>query len=281
MKLQLISVPYALGKEASGMGAGPDRVIATGLVDHLGARGHQVSALRLKLEEPFRNEVGASFSLNRSLNSAVRSARESGALPVVLTGSCLSAQGILAAAAQRPVAVIWLDAHADFNTPETTVSGYLDGMALAVTSGRGFHALAHSLSGFEPIPDERLLLVGARALDPLEAQLLSQSGVARVDRDTFHELPKALARLRSVTDAAYLHVDLDVLDPSEGQANEYLEKDGLSLSQLTSVAEQVSRQFKLFAVAFAAYDPSFDREGRIARVPAKILDDIAGAAGST
>lgn len=280
MKLQLISVPYALGKEASGMGAGPDRVIATGLVDHLGARGHQVSALRLKLEEPFRNEVGASFSLNRSLNSAVRSARESGALPVVLTGSCLSAQGILAAA-QRRVVVIWLDAHADFNTPETTVSGYVDGMALAVISGRGFRALANSISGFEPIPDERLLLVGARALDPLEAQLLSKSGVACIDPDTFHQLPRALARLRSVADAAYLHVDLDVLDPSEGQANEYLEKDGLSLSQLASVAEQVSRQFELFAVAFAAYDPRFDREGRIARVPAKILDAITGAVGST
>ena len=255
------------------MGAGPDRVIATGLIDHLGAQGHRVSEQRLQLEDPFRNEVGASFSLNRSLNSAVQSALASGALPVVLTGSCLSAQGILAAARQ-PVGVIWLDAHADFNTPETTVSGYLDGMALAVTSGRCFHALGHSVSGFEPIPDERLLLVGARALDPLEAELLSKSGVARIGTETFNQLPGALARLRSIVSTAYLHVDLDVLDPSEGQANEYAEQDGLSLAQLISVAEQVSGQFELFAVSFAAYDPSFDGEGRIARVPTKVLDSL-------
>jgi arginase len=273
MKIQVISVPYALGKEGSGMGAGPDRVIATGLIDHLRAQGHRVGEHRLQLEDPFRNEVGASFSLNRSLNSAVRSALASGALPMVLTGSCLSAQGILAAARQ-PVGVIWLDAHADFNTPETTVSGYLDGMALAVTSGRCFHALSHSVSGFEPIPDERLLLVGARALDPLEAELLSKSGVARIRPENFNQLPGALARLRSIVSAAYLHVDLDVLDPSEGRANEYAEKDGLSLSQLISVAEQVSRQFELFAVSFAAYDPSFDGEGRIARVPSKVLDSL-------
>src|SRR5262249_2740491 len=167
MKLQLISVPYALGKEASGMGAGPDRVISTGLAEHLSAAGHQVSALRLKLEERFRNEVGASFSLNRSLNAAVRSALGSAALPAVLTGTCPSAQGFLAGA-KGSVAVIWLDAHAGFNTPDTTVSGYLDGMALAVVSGRGFHALAHSISGFQPIADEQVLLIGARALDPLE-----------------------------------------------------------------------------------------------------------------
>src|SRR5262249_31302805 len=216
------------------------------------------------------------FSLNRSLNAAVRSALGSAALPVVLTGSCLSAQGILAAA-KGPVAVIWLDAHADFNTPDTTVSGYLDGMALAVVSGRGFHALAHSISGFQPIADEQVLLIGARALDPLEAQLLSKSGVRSLGVDSLHQLPRALARMRSVADAAYLHVDLDVLDPSEGQVNEYLEKDGLSLSQLASVVEQVSRQFELFAVAFAAYDPSFDPDGRIARVPAKILDALIAA----
>jgi len=278
MKLELISVPYSLGKEASGMGAGPDRLMSTGIADRLRAEGHEIGAVRLRLEDPFRNEVGASFSLNRSLKAAVESALNEGALPVVLTGSCLSGQGILAAAKSR-VGVIWLDAHGDFNTPETTMSGYLDGMALAVTTGRCFHALSHSIPGFDPIPDERVLLVGARALDPLEAELLDKSRVARISAQALDRLPSALAQLRSVVSSVYLHLDLDVLDPSEGRANEYAEEGGLSLRQLASVVQQVARRFQIFAVAFAAYDPAFDVDGRMAQVPAKVMDLLVGAPG--
>lgn len=271
MKLELISVPYSLGKEGSGMGAGPDRLTSTGIADRLRAQGHDIEVIRLKLEEPFRNEVGASFSLNRSLGAAVHSALGKGALPIVLTGSCLSGQGILAPA-NRHVGVIWLDAHGDFNTPDTTVTGYLDGMALAVTTGRCFRAISHSIPGFEPIPDERVLLVGARALDPLEAELLDKSRVARISAQTLDQLPGALSKLRSAVSSVYLHLDLDVLDPSEGRANEYAEEGGLSFAQLTSAIQEIARRFQIFAVAFAAYDPAFDVDGRIARVPAKILD---------
>lgn len=271
MRLELISVPYSLGKEASGMGAGPDRLLSTGIADRLRAQGHQIEGVRLRLQDPFRNEVGASFSLNRSLKAAVDSALKKEALPVVFTGSCLSAQGILASA-KSGTGVVWLDAHGDFNTPETTMSGYLDGMALAATTGRCFRAISHSIPGFEPIPDERVLLIGARALDSLEAELLAKSRVARISAQALDQLPGALARLSSLVSSVYLHLDLDVLDPSEGHANEYAEEGGLSLIQLATVVEQVARRFQIFAVAFAAYDPAFDADGRISRIPAELLD---------
>jgi arginase len=135
------------------------------------------------------------------------------ARPLLLSGDCTTALAAAAGLQQRhrEFAVVWLDAHGDFNTPATTITGYLGGMPLAMLTGRGSELIAGPL-GLRPIADKNILLVDARNLDPAERDLLSASQV--------HHLPAtpggirdALARLRHLP--VYLHVDADIIDSTQ------------------------------------------------------------------
>src|SRR5262249_15892482 len=147
-----------------------------------------------------------------------------GAFPLLLSGNCGSAIGALAAAGAG-TGIAWFDGHGDFNTPETTVSGFLDGMALAIATGRCFRPLAASSNGVVPISDEDAFLVGARDLDPGGRSALEASHVAWVTVAAIREsgaseaLRPALDRMRAAR--VHVHVDLDVHDPALAPANEF------------------------------------------------------------
>ena len=125
MAIELIVVPYVLGREGVGMGGGP-LALQSGAAAVLKPERVQ----RIALSEPFTNEIGACFDLNRQVAHAVAGARERGALPVVLTGNCHTQQAVVAGVGTDRLALVWLDCHADFHTPETTESGFFDGTAL-------------------------------------------------------------------------------------------------------------------------------------------------------
>jgi arginase len=133
--------------------------------------------------------------------------------PLVLSGDCVVALGVMAGLQRRhgEVAVVWLDAHGDFNTPETTITGYLGGMPLAMLTGRGREMIGDRL-GLRSVPDDRVVLVDARDLDPAEADALAASGVRRVPADPA-TIAEALGFLGGVP--IYLHVDLDIVDSAE------------------------------------------------------------------
>src|SRR5262249_19886505 len=155
------------------------------------------------------------------------SAAEDGALPLVLSGNCNAAVGVLAGLQPTRPAVVWFDAHGDYNTPETTVSGFLDGMALAIATGRCWRSLASTVPGFEPSGEDQVALVGARDVDAGEAEILEKSAVRRIrvaevrSAGVEAAFGPALAALESRSDSIYLHLDLDVLDPDEAPANPY------------------------------------------------------------
>lgn len=129
---------------------------------------------------------------------------------VVASGDCTTALAIVAGLQRRGLApgVIWLDAHGDFNTPHTTRSGYLGGMALAILTGRAGASLREAI-GLKALADEACALAGARDLDPAERELLAASGVRRIDdvRD--------LAKAPLPAPPWYVHLDVDVIDPDE------------------------------------------------------------------
>ena len=119
------------------MGAGPERLIEAGLIDRLQQAGHEVVPCSVCLpSQKFMPEVQAAFELDRRLAGCVAEAVSAEALPVVLSGNCITSVGTVAGIGEPDLGVIWLDAHGDFNTPETTLGGFLDGMALATLTGR-------------------------------------------------------------------------------------------------------------------------------------------------
>jgi arginase len=129
---------------------------------------------------------------------------------VVASGDCTTALAIVAGLQRRGLApgVIWLDAHGDFNTPHTTRSGYLGGMALAILTGRAGASLREAI-GLEALADDACALVGARDLDPAERELLAASGVRRIDD------VQDLAKAPLPAPPWYVHLDVDIVDPSE------------------------------------------------------------------
>ncbi len=280
MRVALILIPYDSGRRGERLGAGPLRLLDAGLERRLSAAGHHVW---VHIAEPpadlWRAEIGTAFALARAVAELVRQAAADGSFPVVLSGNCgPAAHGAVAGLGGAP-AVVWFDAHGDFNTPETTVGGFLDGMSLATLSGRCWSGLAAGVPGFRPVPEAAVALVGARDLDPLETESLAASGIRRVAAGSVRaELPAALAALRRVRTGAYLHLDLDVLDPSEGRANPYAAPGGLIHEDLEWAIATTGGALPLQAAALTAYDPAGDTDGRVCEAALSLTLALVAAA---
>ena len=187
----------------------------------LKAAGWQTRMVRvLPVDEPL-GEVARTFELVRRLAQRVAAARERGAFPLVLGGNCVSSLGTTAGVGGgKDLGAVWLDAHADFDTPEDNLSGFTDVMGLAILTGSCWRALRETIPGFTVVEESRVVLVGTRALEPYQRDRLAASrlqvipgAVAADARDG------ALDVLRERVRRVYLHVDLDVLDSSVGRAN--------------------------------------------------------------
>ncbi len=216
-------------------------------------------------------EIASAFQIARAVKEAVGEALRDQRLAIILSGNCIAAVG--AVAALREPRVIWFDAHADLNTPESTRSGFLDGMALSIILGRCWRALAGDV-GMRVVPEDRVHLIGARDLDPAEEEFLASSSVHRL---TVHADPSEIDL--DGTETFYLHIDLDVLDTSVGTANQYSVAGGIGLERLLAFVEQIAGKGRIGAVALTAYDPSADTDGAIADAATRIAAAIAGAGG--
>jgi arginase len=275
MDIDLLLVPYDSARRSERMGAGPQALVDAGLQAQLEQRGHRVR--RVVIEPPaasWRAEIRTAFELAAALAAAVREARAAQRFPLVLAGNCGAALGVTAGlGADTPV--LGADAHADFNTPETTVGGFLDGMALAALTGRCWAALAARIPGFAPIAEDHVWLLGARDLDPGEAEALGRSAVRRVSAGALGaEAAGALAQELRRGAPPYLHLDLDVLDPSEGRANEYAAPGGVSAAALLDFCGALGRHAPPAAATVSAYDPAVDADGRVCRAALAAVDAL-------
>lgn len=279
MFVQLIEVPYDSGHWGARMGRGPGALLAGGAAERLRAEGHAVETERVTRAAAFPTEVATGFEVCRRLAEQVRAAAWHSRLPLVLSGNCLASLGALAGMGGEEVGIVWLDAHADYHTPETTPSGFLDGMALAVATGRCWREMAGSLPGFRAVRPEHALLVGARDLDAAEPGLLQEAGVRWVPPGGVPDgVLVALDALRERVGRVYLHLDLDVLEPAEGRANGYASPGGLPRAALLEVVRAVGDRFAIGAASLSAYDPAVDTDSRAREVALLLLEAVARAA---
>jgi arginase len=281
VRVDLLSVPYDSGMRGARMGAGPDALLASGLIDRLTASGHHVTHAAIELPESgFFPEGQAAFALDRSLAKTVSASIARGAFPMVLSGNCITSLGTVGGIGEPELGAIWFDAHGDFNTPETTPSGFLDGMSLGILTGHCWHTLAATVPGFAPLAEDRVMLVGARHLDRAEETSLSESGITRVTADSGRDdLEGDLKQLRQRVRDIYLHIDLDVLDPSEGKANSYATANGLTVAELQGIIQSIAGIFRVCAAALTAYDPAQDENGQACESAMSVLVTVADAVG--
>jgi arginase len=248
------------------MGAGPEALLDAGLQQALRDHGHRVHVKIAELPgDTWHAEIQTGFELMRMLSGAVREARESNRFPIVLAGNCNTAIGTLAGLGADSTGVVWFDAHADFNTPETTTSGFLDGTAVAILTGRCWTQLAATVPEFQPIPDERICLVGTRDIDSLEGGLLDQSSVQVVaPRQLRSQLRQSLGSISEHVDRIYVHLDLDVLDSSVAAANKFAVSGGLTVEDADYALSQIAGASRITGMSLTAYDPSADSDGAAA-----------------
>jgi arginase len=282
MNIQLLAVPYDSGNLRARMGAGPEALLAAGLERALRENGHRVHTKVAELApDSWHSEIQTSFELMRMLSVGVREAREAGRLPIVLAGNCNTAVGTLAGLGPG-VGVTWFDAHGDFNTPDTTTSGFLDGTAVAILTGRCWKQLSVSIPGFQPIADETVCLVGTRDLDPLESRLLEESNVDVIAPGRIQsELPRTLNAIGQHVDSMYVHLDLDVLDPEVAAANKLAVGGGLMIEDVEYALSLIARDFRIAGVTLSAYDPEVDTDGAAAVAAIRLISTAAALAGGT
>ncbi len=163
------------------------------------------------------------------LYQAVAGAVAQAARPLLLSGDCPTALGAAAGLQRRyrDLAVVWLDAHGDFNTAATTTSGYLGGMALAMLTGRTPEF--SDVLGLRPVADAGIVLADARDLDPAERDALAASQVRRVPANP-GAITSALDGLGRTP--VYLHLDVDVIDSAQLPGLRFPSGPGPSVTQI-------------------------------------------------
>lgn len=258
--MRLFAIPYDSGHRGLRMGAGPSRI----------ERELGIAAETIEAPGPWHAEIRTSFVLYAALADRVREATAAGELPVILSGNCGAAIGTVTGVGTEGLGIVWLDAHGDFMTPETTTSGFLDGMCLAVTNGVCWTKLAATvIGGFTPVPARRSVHVGGRAWSAGEEEAMTAAGVAVVRHAS--DVGAALDRLAREVDRVLFHVDVDVIDPAYGRANQFACPGGLSPDEVLDVLRLTQARFTLAAVELASYDPSQDPEGGIARAGSAVI----------
>ena len=213
---------------------------------------------------------------------------QDGYFTVGLLATCPSMPGLVAGLqhsgpGRQPlkIGMLWLDAHPDFNTPETTRSGSLGGMPVAVATGRALQRMRLDAHLEPPLQDRHVVMAGVRLTDPLEQQLLDRSSIQQLSVDDLRNMTPAvfaqLDRLSRLTDKIYVHIDMDVLDPREVMGHGNKVPNGPSSEQLAKLFETIfSRYPKASAIGFATI-PSTDEGGlSLAAVNRMIAGAIRG-----
>jgi arginase len=183
------------------------------------------------------------------LHRAVADAATMAVRPLLLSGDCPVGLAVAAALQRRhrEFAVIWLDAHGDFNTPAITISGYLGGMAVAMLTGRAPELFADPL-GLRPVPDHNIVLADARDLDPAERDALAASQVRHIPA-TADALRIALSALGGLP--VYLHVDVDILDSNEVPGLRFPTGPGPTLADIEDCLRAITASADVVAASLA------------------------------
>ncbi len=249
------------------LSGGPDYLEAGGIQKLLEARSCKtkpVSTVALTADEEKAYGSWNRLALaNGDLAKLVSAERRSGYLPVGLLANCSALAGMLSGlqhsgAGARPlrVGLVFIDAHADFNTPETTLSGMLGGMPVAIAAGMALTQMRLK-AGLEPALPARHIVEGAvRDTDPLEQDLLDRSEIQHISVDDIRRrsenLHRQMQRLSETTDVIYIHVDMDVLDPREVPGHPLTVAGGPSSADLAAALTEMFKYEKAAAFGIAS-----------------------------
>lgn len=299
-RIRLIGVPLDLGAGRRGVDMGPSAMRIAGVAEQVGRLGYQVvdegdiavAAPEIqRIEDPRLKYLPEIVRAVTILSGRVEQALEAGDFPLVLGGDHSMAIGTISGIGahfkkkNRRSGLIWFDAHGDANTPETTESGNIHGMPLAVVFGRGARALVE-VGGFtegEPrLRPENAVLIGVRSVDRREKEVLREIGITvfsmeNLDRDgVFRTMSRALAIATEGTDAFHVSFDVDSMDPSEAPGVGTPARGGLSYREAHTMMEMMADTGKICSMEVAEVNPILDVKNSTAQVAVELIASALG-----
>ncbi|MEW6405853.1 MAG: arginase [Chloroflexota bacterium] len=281
MQIDIIGVPIDLGADRRGVDMGPSAIRYAHLQNKLEQLGYKVEdegnvevpiAEMCKITDPKLKYIDCIVPMARRVAGAVATSMQGGRFPLVLGGDhSLSIGSIRGAAKHRKLGVIWIDAHADFNTADTTPSGNIHGMSLAILAGLGDETLVQLWDEQVPVVDpKRIAIIGARDLDPGEKSNLREAGATvmgmeQIDRyGMVSVVEKAIERVSRDVDGIYLSLDLDALDPRHAPGVGTPVTAGLTQREAHLACELIAETGKLIGMDLVEVNPILDIQNQTA-----------------
>ncbi len=282
--LRIIAVPSGRGAPDGRCGDGPEALRAAGLVEHL-ARLRPDAHWQATLEcaEPGLSPFEAVSELCPRIADETSRAIDAGGLPLVFSGDHSCAIGIWAGISRaiRPqgaLGLMWIDAHLDSHTPQTSHTGMIHGMPLAALLGHGEDALTGCGGEGAKLHAQNVCIVGARSFEPGEQRLLIELGVRVFYMDEIRRrgLAKVFADALEVVQAGTagfgISFDIDAIDPLEAPGVGTPAARGIDAAGLQSVLRGIGSHPKLAGIEISEYNPARDKEGKTARIVMDVLE---------
>ncbi|MBI2957187.1 MAG: arginase [Acidobacteria bacterium] len=296
-KVRIIGVPMDLGQDRRGVDMGPSALRVAGLNARLRALGYTVEDMgNVAVRVPEMMEVGEKRAkylpeiaeTAKELAQVVGRTLEQGYLPLLLGGDHSLAIGSLAGVAsffrqqKQKIGCIWLDAHGDMNTPETSPSGNVHGMPLAASLGFGPAELTQ-VCGFAPkLAAENCALVGVRSLDSREKKIVRQAGIRVFTMREIDErgmravMEEAMARATAGTAGFAASLDMDFVDPHDAPGVGTPVRGGVTYREAHLAMEMIADSAKLLALEVVEINPVIDLHNKTAQLGVELVLSALG-----
>jgi arginase len=288
--IRIIGVPVDLGQAQRGVDLGPGALRYAGISERLGGLGYQVEDTG-NIEVPVRDVLTGERDLHylpsiqrvcEAVYQAGRRAIEEGCIPVFMGGDHSMALGSIGGVTHHePAGVIWIDAHGDFNTPQTSPSGNIHGMVLAALMGQGYPELVQVGRQGPKLQVADVVMIGIRELDPQEKVRLRASGIVTYTMRDVDErgmgviAREALARLTHLT-RLHVSLDLDGLDPMEVPGVGTTSPGGLTYREAQLLMEIIADTGQLASLDIVEINPILDHRNQTAKIAVELAASLFG-----
>ncbi|MBI3193888.1 MAG: arginase [Ignavibacteriae bacterium] len=294
--IHIIGVPMDLGQGRRGVDMGPSAIRYAGLDQRLQELGYSVTDegdLTIKTQEEQRiKDERAKYlpeisRVMKLLAKKVERSMNKQKFPLVLGGDHSIAIGTIGGVAahahkqKKKVGVLWIDAHGDFNTPETSPSGNIHGMPLAVCCGLGPKELLGVGGSFRKVEPQNVAIIGLRSIDRKESDSLSKNGLnlftmGEIDKHGIHRVMKKA--FQKISDVDYLHVsfDLDSVDPVYAPGVGTPVKGGLDYREAHLIMEMIADSGKMTSLELVEVNPILDNRNQSAEFAVELVQSAFG-----